>query len=133
MKSTLHKLTKISIKILPWILAIIYLIGIIFSSLGIDLLILSYVGFTSLLPALFILLCSFTFEACIWHRLPLYFIMINNILTYITWAILKTTPIGWTIVLIVISIGLVAVFGAYFKNKYNEQIRYSKKLPSSSS
>lgn len=129
MKLILHKLTRISIKVLPWILAIIYLIGLIFSSLGIDLVILSYVGFTSLLPALFILLCSFTFEACIWHRLPLYFILINNILTYILWAVLKTIPMGWTIVLIVISLGLVAVLGAYFKNKYNEQIRHSKKLP----
>ena len=61
----LHKLMRVSVKLLPWILAVIYLIGTIFASLGIDLIILSYIGYTSLLPALYILLSSFTFKACI--------------------------------------------------------------------
>ena len=41
----LHKLMRVSVKLLPWILAVIYLIGTIFASLGIDLIILSYIVF----------------------------------------------------------------------------------------
>lgn len=128
MDTMLYKLMKISIKILPWILAIIYTIGTIFASLGIDLIILSYIGFTSLLPALFILLTSFTFKACIWHRLPLYYIIINNIINLVFWLLNGSLPLGWTLIFILLTIGFVTIFGAYFKNKYNEQVKNSKKL-----
>jgi len=124
----LHKLMRVSVKLLPWILAVIYLIGTIFASLGIDLIILSYVGYTSLLPALYILLSSFTFKACIWHRLPLYFILINNIINLLFWILYGSTPLGWVLISFLLTIGLIAVIGAYLKNKHNEQIKNSKKL-----
>lgn len=90
----LHKLMRVSVKLLPWILAVIYLIGTIFASLGIDLIVLSYIGYTSLLSALYILLSSFTFKACVWHRLPLYFILINNIINLLFWILYGSTPLG---------------------------------------
>ena len=126
----LYRLMLISTKIVPWILAIIYLIGTIFSSIGIDLVILSYLGFTSFIPAVYILIASFTFKSCIWHRLPLYFILVNNIVNYIFWTVLGGLSLGWVIVSILFTLALISILGAYFKNKHNEKVRYFKKLSS---
>ena len=64
MNILLHKIMIVILKFIPIILSLIYLIGTISSILGKSTIVLSYLGFVSFLPGLFILLSSFVFKFC---------------------------------------------------------------------
>lgn len=130
MDKVLYKTSLLSLKIIPWFLAIIYLIGTIFASCGIDLLFLSAIGYTSVIPACFIILSSFTFKFCIWHRIPLYFVLLNNIINWIVWVRIGVFSCGMLIVTILLTLGIISIAGAFYKNKRNEQIRNIQKQSS---
>ena len=78
---TLYKIEIGLLKIIPMILAGIYLSNTILSYfLDIDLIILSYIGGISLLPLIFLYLSSYVFRFCIYHRVFLHYISINEII-----------------------------------------------------
>lgn len=78
---TLYKVEIGLLKIIPMILAGIYLSNTILSYfLDIDLIILSYIGGISLLPLIFLYLSSYVFRFCIYHRVFLHYITINELI-----------------------------------------------------
>lgn len=78
---TLYKVEIGLLKIIPMILAGIYLSNTILSYfLDIDLIILSYIGGISLLPLIFLYLSSYVFRLCIYHRVFLHYITINELI-----------------------------------------------------
>lgn len=78
---TLYKVEIGLLKIIPMILAGIYLSNTILSYfLDIDLIILSYIGGISLLPLIFLYLSSYVFRFCIYHRVFLHYISINELI-----------------------------------------------------
>lgn len=78
---TLYKIEIGLLKITPMILAGIYLSNTILSYfLDIDLVLLSYIGGISLLPLIFLYLSSYVFRFCIYHRVFLHYISINEII-----------------------------------------------------
>ena len=78
---TLYKIEIGLLKIIPMILAGIYLSNTILSYfLDIDLIILSYIGGISLLPLMFLYLSSYVFRFCIYHRVFLHYITINELI-----------------------------------------------------
>lgn len=78
---TLYKVEIVLLKIIPMVLAGIYLINTILSYfLDIDLIILSYIGGISLLPLIFLYLSSYVFRFCIYHRVFLHYITINELI-----------------------------------------------------
>ena len=78
---TLYKIEIGLLKIIPMILAGIYLSNTILSYfLDIDLILLSYIGGISLLPLIFLYLSSYVFRFCIYHRVFLHYILINEII-----------------------------------------------------
>lgn len=78
---TLYKIEIGLLKIIPMVLAGIYLSNTILSYfLDIDLIILSYIGGISLLPLMFLYLSSYVFRFCIYHRVFLHYITINEII-----------------------------------------------------
>ena len=78
----LYKLELLVLKSLPITIAICYLINTILSYFKIDLVILSIIGGLSILPIIFILISSFVFKFCIYHRLPIYYIIVSDIINY---------------------------------------------------
>ena len=78
----LYKLELYLIKMIPTWLAMCYFTNTTLSYFGIDAPILSLIGGISILPLLFLYLSSFAFKFCIYHRLPLYYITISDILAY---------------------------------------------------
>ena len=86
-EKNLYKLELIFIKILPLGIALCYLLNTVLSYFGIDAVILSYIGGMSILPTAFILISSFVFKFCIYHRLPIYYIIISDIFNYIDFYI----------------------------------------------
>ena len=78
---TLYKVEIGLLKIIPMVLAGIYLSNTILSYfLDIDLIILSYIGGISLLPLMFLYLSSYVFRFCIYHRVFLHYISINELI-----------------------------------------------------
>lgn len=78
---TLYKVEIGLLKIIPMILAGVYLSNTILSYfLDIDLIILSYIGGISLLPLIFLYLSSYVFRFCIYHRVFLHYITINELI-----------------------------------------------------
>lgn len=78
---TLYKLELLILKSLPILIALCYLLNTILSYFNIDFVLLSVIGGLSLLPIIFILVSSFVFKFCIYHRLPIYYVMISDIIS----------------------------------------------------
>ena len=73
-----HKSYLIILKYIPHITAFLYMIYTLFQFLDIDLIILGYFIHTSIVSWLFMMLSSIVFKFCYVHRLPLYYIMLND-------------------------------------------------------
>lgn len=82
-----HKSYLIALKYIPHFTAILYIIYTLFQFADIDLIILGYFIHTSIISWLFMLLSSIIFRFCYVHRLPLYYIAINDITSVIDYYI----------------------------------------------
>lgn len=80
---SLYKLEIFTIKIIPIVLALICFLNTLLCYLGIDLLILTYIGGVSFLTIGFLYLSSYVFKFCSYHRMFLHYITIVNIISYI--------------------------------------------------
>lgn len=86
-KSLNHKSFLILLKYLFHIEALLYIIYTILGFFDIDAIILGYVSNVSLMSWIFMYLISIIFRYCYIHRLPLYYILINEVLTIIDYYI----------------------------------------------
>jgi hypothetical protein len=75
-----HKSFLIILKYIPYFIAFGYAISTLGDFFEYDLIGLGYVCNVSLLSWLFMLLTSFIFKYCYIHRLPLYYVILNDIL-----------------------------------------------------
>ena len=78
----LYKLELSLLKCLPIMIALCYFINTVLSYFKIDFIFLSLIGGLSILPIIFILVSSFVFRFCIYHRLPIYYVIISDIINY---------------------------------------------------
>lgn len=79
----LYKLEILFLKIIPMIIAFCDLLNVILSYFYIETEVLTYIAGIGLLPLLFIYLSSFAFKFCIYHRMFIYYILVNNVLCFI--------------------------------------------------
>ncbi len=79
----LYKIELYLIKIIPYIIATCCLLNTILSYFNIDLVIFSTFSGLSILTAAFLILSSFVFKFCIYHRLPIYYTLVSDIISYI--------------------------------------------------
>lgn len=80
---SLYKLEIFTIKTIPIVLALICFLNTLLCYLGIDLIILTYIGGVSFITLGFLYLSSFVFRFCNYHRMFLHYITIVNIISYI--------------------------------------------------
>ena len=83
LSKTIYKIELFLLKIIPFVLATIYLVNTTLSYFKIDIPFLSYLGGISILPLLFLYLSSYAFKFCFYHRLPLHYITVNLMLNLI--------------------------------------------------
>lgn len=83
----LYKIEIIGIKYIPFLIAIMYFIDTILDAYEIEVDILSHLFGTSFLPWCFLLLSSFVFKFCLFHRISLYYIALNHIISLIDYYI----------------------------------------------
>lgn len=78
----LYKLEIGVLKVIPLVIAGCYFLNTTFSFFDIDIPLFSYIGGLSLLPWLFLYLSSFAFKFCLYHRLPLYYVLVSDCISY---------------------------------------------------
>lgn len=78
-----HKIFLILLKYTPAILAIGYCLASILQCFDIDTYIITYSVFTGIVPVIFLFVASLVFKFCEYHRIYLYYIVINEILNII--------------------------------------------------
>lgn len=77
---SLHKLLIIVIKYIPMTISMFYILNTILCWLGIDAPVLSNIAGVSLFTWLFLFLSSVVFQFCIYHKMFLYYILIEDLL-----------------------------------------------------
>ena len=70
------------LKILPMILAGLFLLNTVLSYFDIDLPVISYIASVGFIPWLFIMAASYKLHFCEYHRMFLWYILANNILCW---------------------------------------------------
>ena len=79
----LYKLFLFSLKIIPPVLAALYLGNTVLSYFGIDYSIISYVAGIGIIPWLFLMLASYVLRFCEYHRMFLWYIAANNTICWV--------------------------------------------------
>ena len=123
---TLYKLSLIAIKYGPFIVGLANFISTILGCVGICTAFFAGLFQLSFISTLIWLLLSFTFKCCIWHRLPIYYCWMNNLISWIDFQ--WTIPVD-NLQMILIYSGIALMFiimGMYFKNRYNDKRRNGK-------
>ena len=110
----LYKIELFLIKTIPYLLAIFYLLNTTLSYFYIDIPLISYIAGVSLLPLLFLYISSFVFRFCIYHRLPLYYIFINWIITVLDYYLDFTRYYETTILVDFITAGITILLIVYY-------------------
>lgn len=120
LNKTLYKIELYLLKIIPMIIAFIYLLGTILFYFGIDLEILSYLSGISFLTIGFLYISSYAFKFCNYHRMFLHYIVIGNCIsiydTYIGIPISDTS----LFILNLIVAGIFLFLILYLKRKHEQ-------------
>ena len=80
-RKRLHKITILTLKVIPVLLAISTLANQVLSFFGIDLEVFGYISGVSLLTIIFLYLTSYCFEFCSYHRMFLHYVVICDVLS----------------------------------------------------
>ena len=106
-------------KYLPYVISLLYMVNTLLSLAGIDLIIFSMLGGLSILPIIYFISVSFTFKYCLYHRLPLYYVILNDSINWLDYYIGISIPdmyfIAGSIVLMFIFIVVTTIL--YLKEK----------------
>lgn len=94
----LYKVELIGIKYIPLFIALFYFTDTILDALEVEIDIFSHLFGLSFLPWCFLLLSSFVFRFCLYHRLPLYYVAINHIISIFDYYIgIPVELEGWIV------------------------------------
>ena len=123
----LYKIELYLLKVMPMLLATIYLINTVLSYYDIVLPALSYIGGLSFIPLLFMYISSYVFRFCSYHRMFLHYIVINDLINLIDYY--YTLPISdWELFILHMSIAGISLFiilYLYVKSRSKNVKKYS--------
>ena len=75
------------LKIITYAVAFCYFLNTLLSYYKVETDILSHIGSVSLLLLVYLYLSSFSFKFCTYHRIPLHYILVNNVITMLDYYI----------------------------------------------
>lgn len=123
----LYKIELYLLKVMPMLLAAIYLINTVLSYYDIVLPALSYIGGLSFIPLLFMYISSYVFRFCSYHRMFLHYIVINDLINLIDYY--YTLPISdWELLILHMSVAGISLFiilYLYVKSRSKNVKKYS--------
>ena len=117
----LSKIELLLIKVIPFIIMFCYALNNILYYFDIEVIFLSTFSGLSILTWIFLYISSFVFKFCIYHRLPLYYILTIDIINYYDYLIGLPISDKRLFILDIIIIGIFLLFIVYFKFKQHEQ------------
>lgn len=120
LQKSLYKIELYIIKVIPYVLALFYLLNTILSYFYIDIPLISYIAGISLLPLLFLYITSFVFNFCTYHRLPIYYIFVNWLIVVLDYYLDFTKYYETTVLISLITAGITILSIVYLKFKNNE-------------
>ncbi|MBQ3933451.1 MAG: hypothetical protein II653_06825 [Lachnospiraceae bacterium] len=113
----LYKIELLLIKIIPYIIALCYIINTVLSYLSIEAEIFSMLCGISLLPLLFILMSSFVFGFCKYHRMMIYYVGISELLAWVDYYKGIPIPTNTYYILLFTLFGIFIFLFTYYKIK----------------
>ena len=124
----LYKIELYLLKVLPMLLAAIYLVNTVLSYYNIIIPALSYIGGLSFIPLVFMYVSSYVFRFCSYHRMFLHYIVVNDSVNIVDYY--YTLPISdWELFVMQMSIAGVSLFiilYLYVKHHKQNAKRYSR-------
>ena len=119
LKRSNYKIFLFINKYLPYVISLLYMVNTLLYLCGIDLMIFSILGGMSVLPMIYFISVSFTFGYCLYHRLPLYYVVLNDTINWIEYTIGIPIPdvMFISISLILIFITIITSTILYLKEK----------------
>lgn len=105
----LYKIELYLLKVMPMLLAAIYLVNTVLSYYDIIVPALSYIGSLSFIPLVFMYVSSYVFRFCSYHRMFLHYIVVNDLINLTDYY--YTLPISdWELLILHMSIAGIALF-----------------------
>lgn len=105
----LYKIELYLLKVMPMLLATIYLVNTVLSYYDIIIPVLSYIGGLSFIPLVFMYISSYVFRFCSYHRMFLHYIVVNDLINLTDYY--YTLPISdWELFILHMSIAGVSLF-----------------------
>lgn len=105
----LYKIELYLLKVMPMLLATIYLVNTVLSYCDIVVSVLSYIGGLSFIPLVFMYISSYVFRFCSYHRMFLHYTVINDLINLTDYY--YTLPISdWEFLILYMSIAGVSLF-----------------------
>lgn len=119
----LYKAVIVAIKIIPILIATLFLIRSILSCIDVDVTWLSYLCGMSLIPLLFMYLVSYAFKFCTYHRMFLHYIVVNDAINYIDYYIGIPLQYHELLRLHIIIAGIFLLLIIYYHQKWKKEQR----------
>lgn len=105
----LYKIELYLLKVMPMLLAVIYLVNTVLSYYDIIIPVLSYIGGLSFIPLVFMYVSSYVFRFCSYHRMFLHYIVVNDSINLIDYY--YTLPISdWELLILHMSVASIILF-----------------------
>lgn len=123
----MKRIFLIVIKWIPFIMCLLIILNLIFDLIGIPTIIFSILGDSSLITILFILLASFLFQFCIYHRLFIYYILLYDIISWLDYILIFGFKSKIFILINLILFIIICIIALYLHIKDNEQIKIIKR------
>ncbi len=110
-----------------WLIALGYFIQVIVCCFGIQSFIFSILFGISAFPIIIMCLLSYMLGFCIWHRLPLYYVCIIELIKAFDYYIGIPISNKWMLIIYLIIAGIFILVGIIKKNNYNVEERNTTK------
>lgn len=117
----LYKAVIVAIKIIPILIATLFLVRSILSCIDVDVTWLSYLCGMSLIPLLFMYLVSYAFKFCTYHRMFLHYIVVNDAINYIDYYIGIPLQYHELLRLHIIIAGIFLLLVIYYHQKWKKE------------
>lgn len=123
LNKTLYLIEIKLLKFIPYLTALLYLLNTILSYFNIDCSMFSILAGHSIISILFMLLSSYVFKFCEYHRIPLYYMIVTECINLYDWYLgipIENKKI-LILHLILAGITMFVILYLYLKSRSNEK------------
>lgn len=120
----LYKVFLITLKVVPYLIAVCYIAFTLGCFLGVEMNAMGYFASCSILTWLVLYISSFVFGFCAYHRVPLYYVLLNDVLNVVDTYIGLPVETGSLFLLHMVLLGVMLLLYVFLRLKakpYHDQ------------